>query len=217
MSILILGATGRTGKWVLKEAVDKGYTVHALVRDKNKCSMASPYLHLFEGTPSDPVALREAIKGCETVISALNISRTSDFPWSPLRTPETFLSKTLTHLINLCEEFSIKRLILISAWGVGDTHDKIPAWFRWTIDHSNIRFAYHEHQRQEDLLQASKLHWTAVRPVGLFNSSKPKVVKTSLNNHPKPSLLISRHNLARFIVDLLQSEAFIKQAPVVFQ
>ncbi|MEI9911535.1 MAG: NAD(P)H-binding protein [Bacteroidota bacterium] len=92
MRILILGATGRTGKLVAEQALQRGHTVHALVRDKNKVKLNHADLTLFEGQPADRAALANAMKGCEAILSALNISRTSDFPWAKLRSPKDFLS-----------------------------------------------------------------------------------------------------------------------------
>lgn len=217
MTILLLGATGRTGKWLLAHLLEQGYTVHVLVRDKSRLESDSPLLHIFEGVPTDEKAMRSALQGCDAVISALNISRHSDFPWSKLRTPLYLLSDTMKLLLSLCEELSVTRIIIISAWGVAETRAHIPGWFRWFIDNSNIGPAYADHERQEKLLMQSAITWTSVRPVGLTNSTKEKPVRTSSNNHPKPSLTISRKALAGFIVDELEKKAFLQQAVVVFQ
>jgi uncharacterized protein YbjT (DUF2867 family) len=217
MTILLLGATGRTGKWLLARSLEQGYTVHVLVRDKNKLEVKSPRLHVFEGIATDGNALRIALQGCNAVISALNISRHSDFPWSKLRTPRYLLSDTIKLLVGFCEEMSIKRIVIISAWGVADTRPHIPGWFRWFIDNSNIGPAYADHERQEKILMQSPLEWTSIRPVGLTNSTKDKHVKTSINNHPKPSLTIGRKGLADFMVNELEKEDFLRQAVVVFQ
>lgn len=217
MTILLLGATGRTGKWLLTRSLELGYTVHVLVRDKNKLAVNSPHLHVFEGTPTDGVALRAALDGCDAVVSALNISRHSDFPWSKLRTPVRFLSDTMSLLVGLCRELSVTRILIVSAWGVADTRPDIPGWFRWFIDHSNIGPAYADHERQEKILMESALEWTSIRPVGLTNSLKEKPVRTSANNHPKPSLTISRKGLADFMVAELEQKKFLRQAAVVFQ
>jgi putative NADH-flavin reductase len=217
MTILLLGATGRTGKWLLARSLEQGYTVHVLVRDKSKLQVHSPRLHVFEGVPTDAPALRTALQGCNAVINALNISRYSDFPWSKLRTPLYLLSDTMKLLAELCKELSVTRIIIISAWGVGDTRSHIPTWFRWFIDNSNIGPAYTDHERQEKILMQSGLEWTIVRPVGLTNNTKEKKVRTSVNNESKPSLTISRKGLAGFMITELEKREFLRQAVVVFQ
>ncbi len=215
--ILILGATGRTGKLLLLQALDWGYQVNALVRKKNSFLPRHPNLKIFEGTPTDITALAKAMENCEAIISALNISRNSDFPWSKLRTPTNFLSETVNNIIALSADIGIKRVIVISAWGVSDTRDHIPGWFRWLIDHSNIGVAYQDHAKQEKLLAQSTLRYTVIRPVGLINSNKENDVQVSLDNVPEPGLIVSRKNVAKFILEVLNNDLFVYQMPVIYE
>jgi uncharacterized protein YbjT (DUF2867 family) len=216
MKILILGATGRTGSLLLKEAINEGYVINVLLRDKNKLQISSPLLTVFEGTPTDKETLLPAMQGCQAILSTLNISRISDFPWAPLRSPENLLSASMKNIIELANQSNIKRIIITTAWGVNETKKDIPAWFRWLIDHSNIGYPYRDHEMQENLLKQSTLSWTAVRPVSLTNSVKNKNVQVSINNSPKPGLTISRQNVARFMIKVLQEDLYVKQAPTVW-
>lgn len=213
--ILILGATGRTGKLLLKQALDKGYTVHALVRNRDHVEVRHENLQLFEGVPTDKLLLNEAMQGCQAVLSTLNISRKSDFPWSELRTPAHFLSETITHVITLSPAHNIHRVIVLSALGVGDSRKYIPVWFKWLVDHSHIGAAYMEHEAQERLLAASELQYTAIRSAGLVNAYRPTDVIVSFDNVPKPGLTISRYNVAGFMLDILELNAYLRKTPVI--
>ncbi|MBD1362868.1 NAD(P)H-binding protein [Mucilaginibacter sp. ZT4R22] len=215
MRILILGATGRTGKILLQEAIAQGYEVNVLLRDKSKLNISHPTLRVFEGLPTDKPLLAAAMAGCEAILSALNISRTSDFPWAKLRTPANFLSETAECIIELAPLHNINRVILTSAWGTRDTREDIPWWFKWIIDNSNVGMAYRDHERQEELFSASTLNYTILRPAGLINSTKSKTVIVSLNNQPKPHLTISRSNVAKFMVHVLQDDLLLRQMPVI--
>lgn len=195
--------------------LDRGYEVNVLIRDKERMVMHQNML-VFEGIPTDRKALGKAIEGCEVIISALNISRTSDFPWAQLRTQPHFLSQTLSNVIQLGTGLGVKRVIILSAWGVGDTKSDIPWWFKWLIDYSNIGVAYRDHERQEKLLVVSGMDYTIIRPVGLINSETEKNVLVSLNNSQKPGLTISRKNVARFIISILENNLYINQMPVIF-
>ena len=135
--------------------------------------------------------------GCDGIISALNISRKSDFPWSKLRTPPMLLSDVMKHIISLTEKNGLKRVIVCSAWGVAETEQEIPVWFKWFIKNSNIGVAYKDHERQENELKKSKLDWTIVRPTGLTNFKNQKKIIESYSNEPKPKLTISRKNVAK--------------------
>jgi len=217
MKILLLGSTGRLGKCLLAEALRKNYDVNALVRSRPFVVPSSARVTWYEGIPTDRAALSAASRGCEAIISALNISRKSDFPWSALRTPPMFLSEAMANVIAVSAEHHIRRIIICSAWGVKETKKDLPIWFRWLIDHSNIGIAYRDHERQEDLLKQSTLEWTIVRPVGLTNGTKEHAVRVSINNVPKPSLTISRSDVARFMIGALYEKSYIKKDPVISQ
>jgi putative NADH-flavin reductase len=214
--IVILGSTGRTGKWLLDEALKRGYFVNVLVRDKSKIS-SHTQLRIFEGNPSNKNNLAEAAEGCEIVLSALNISRNSDFPWAKLRSPKSFLSQTMQNLIEIGALGKLKKVIFTSAWGVNETKKDIPWWFRWLIDNSNIGVAYKDHERQEQLLENTlSLNYVAVRPVGLTNSIETQKVRVTLeNNTPIPNLTISRLTTAKFMLDCLEQNLYNRQKPII--
>jgi uncharacterized protein YbjT (DUF2867 family) len=213
--LLILGSTGRTGKLLLTEALARGFEVNILVRDIQKVKSTSEKLTIFEGTPANKEDLSKALHGCTHVLSALNISRNTDFPWSGLRTPKDFLEKTIQNLIDLSKTNPLKNVMVISAWGVAETKKDIPFWFRWMIDFSNIKYGYLGHEQQEKLLQISDVNYTIIRPVGLTNFEKPKPIIITKNNYPKPNFLISRKNVAGFMLDVLEKEEFFREILVV--
>jgi putative NADH-flavin reductase len=208
MKILILGATGRTGRLIVEEALKQGYELNVLVRDKNKISFSSKSIKVYQGTPARQTDLAAAMQGCDLIISALGIVRASDAPWSKLITAKNFISESIKNVIAEADQQNLKRLITVSAWGVGETKKEIPFWLRWLINHTNLGPVYAEHEAEEKLLANSNLNWTAVRPVALNESKKIKTLKVSFNNFPKPSLQISRQSVAKFIVDIVKSDMY---------
>jgi uncharacterized protein YbjT (DUF2867 family) len=215
MKVLILGGTGRTGKYVVEEAIRSGHKVTCLVRNESSIKVNDPALTVLKGSPEIPSELGHALAGCSAVISTLNISRYSDFPWSKLRTPPTFMSDAIKNLVKLSEEQEIKRVVVCSAWGAAETKNEIPGLFRCLIDNSNIGFAYRDHERQEEILRRSRLQWTIVRPTGLINIRKLQVVIESYNGTPKPKMTISRRSVAKYLVDALERDSLIYKAPVI--
>ena len=208
MKILLLGATGRTGKLVLKFAKENGNEINCLVRAPGKIENDKS-VQIFQGNAFNTQDLEKAIMGCGAIISTLNISRNSDFPWAKLRTPKTYLSDVMANVIPLAKKYNIRRLIICSAWGVAETKNDLPKWFRWFIDNSNIGVAYKDHERQERLLKKSDLNWTIIRPTGLVNSKREQKLIESYLNTPKPRLTISRQSVARYMVDAVENENLI--------
>jgi putative NADH-flavin reductase len=215
MKILILGATGRTGRLIVEDALKQGYDINVLVRDKNKISFSSRSIKVYQGTPTRRADIAAAMQGCEVVISALGIARASDAPWSKLITAKDFISESMKNVIAEADQQNLKRLITVSAWGVGETKKEIPFWLRWLINYTKLGPVYAEHEAEEKLLADSNLNWTAVRPVALNDSKKIKTLKVSFNNFPKPNLQISRQSVARFMVDILQSDKYDMKSPTI--
>ncbi len=211
---LLLGATGRTGSQVLEKLIQEGHIVHVVVRDRTSVLSSSDKVIVFEGDVTNADTIGAALVDCETIISALNVSRTSDFPWSKLRTPKTFLSDTMSTILKVADPTVIKKIVVCSAWGANESKKEIPSWFRWLINNSNIGPAYKDHERQEELLRTSKFNYTIVRPVGLTNSKGFQTILT-INSIPKPKLTISRKNTARFLVEQLSDNRYQKQAVTI--
>jgi len=214
LKILLLGSTGRTGSIVLKELLEKGYTVNCLVRNIPR-DLNNEKLSFYKGFPNNEKDLERAMLGCNKVIMVLNISRNSDFPWSKLKTPKKLLSETMKLIIRISKKHNIEHISTCSAWGVGDTKNDIPKWFKWLIKNSNIGFAYADHERQEKVLTDSDINWTIVRPVGLTNLKRKEKIIESQDNNPKPNILISRKSVAKYMVESLNNNSLIKKKVVV--
>ena len=209
MKILILGSTGRLGTLLLDEAIKQRHHINLLVRNDTQIPENVKNLQVFIGIPTDKAVLEKAMQGCDALLSALNISRTSDFPFARLRTPKDFLSKTAENIIALMPKTSIKHAIICTAQGTNETKKDIPTWFRWVIDYTNVKYPYLDHERQEHLFKKSNVQWTIIRPVGLTNDSTSKPVQVSQNNVPKPTLTISRLDVAKFMLAELENANYI--------
>ncbi len=212
MKILLLGATGRTGQVVAREALKRGHRLAAVVRSKAKLGM--PEVEAWEGAPTDLGLLDKALENAHGAICCLNIARQSDFPWARLISPETLISDAVRALIQAMEAKRITRIVTMSAWGVGDTWMQMNWFFRLLVQNSNIRFALEDHNRQEELLRKSKMDWTIVRPVFLNNKYAAAYKVASY----KPLKIgISRQAVAAFMLDSLEQKTFVRKAPVIFK
>jgi len=215
MRILLLGATGRTGRLLLSQAILRGHEVRVVVRDRDKITITDPNLFVLQGHPADKACLTKVMGGCDAVISTLNISRYNDFPWTPLRTPKNFLSDVMSQIISLAPEHNVSRIIFTSAWGVGETEAELPGWFRWLVKKSNLRYPYADLLRTEGLIKRTSLEWTAVRPTVLTNSKKIVPAKVSYPGDKPSSLSISRASVASFILDALEKDLCVRETPAI--
>lgn len=211
MNILVLGATGRTGKIFAKLATNHNYQVTAIVREKNRGTL--PKVKYIEGSPTDGKLLSDALRGIDTVVVSLNINRTSDNPFSKVISPLTLISDSVKALIPAMENNGVKRIVTISASGVGDSWKHMILIVRLLIRYSNIMRAYEDHDRQEQLIKKSNLDWTIVRPVMLNDKESDKYTATL--GKPKGGS-ISRAGLAKFVLDALEEEKYVKDIVTLY-
>ena len=206
MNILILGATGRTGTLLAAAALAKGHQVTAIARDPSKPGLNG--IRTLEGSPMDGKLLERTLAGIDAVVIALNISRRSDNPFAKVVAPLTLISDTVKALIPAMEKNGLKRIITVSASGVGDSFNHMPLIARWLIRYSNIWKAYEDHDRQEKILRGSGLDWTIARPV-MLNNRDSDLYKVSMGKPEGGN--ISRKGVAKFILDALESGNYVKQ------
>ena len=121
----------------------------------------------------------------------------------------------MKNIVNAMKEKGIKRVITVSAWGVGDSYKEVNWMFRFLINKTNVGVAYKGHEDQERILRNSSLNWTAVRPVGLNNDTKHHPTRISQNGSKKLRMMISRQNVAKFMLEILDDEKYYQTNPSI--
>jgi len=212
--ILLYGATGRTGELILQRALQQGYAVTALVRNPAKLTVQSEHLTVVEGQPTNLADVRQAMRGCHAVISALSaLSESESFSRKKITPPHT-LATTMRHTLTAMHEHGLRRIITLSSIGVGDSWPYAPWYMHLIIRLTNFKLVFADHQQQEALLQQSTLDWTIARPVALNNNAHLGELRVSYQQTPTPFAL-SRRQLARFLVDCLANNDFVHKAPLL--
>jgi uncharacterized protein YbjT (DUF2867 family) len=106
----------------------------------------------------------------DAVISCIGPQRTNPSnPWSPLKPPERVAENSARAAIAALEANGPKRLVAISAAGVGDSASAINPIMTFLIRRSTVGVMYADLDRMEQALRQSQLDWYAVRPVTLVN------------------------------------------------
>lgn len=215
--ILLLGATGRTGQAVLEKALARGWQVNALVRNPDSLATVHPGLTVFKGTPLNGADVAKAIEGCDAVISTLNNNRASDNPFAKPVSPPTFMADSIRNTLTAMEANSIKRIVVLSAAGVGDSFMEQPWLFRLLIKKTNLGHTYRDHDAVDAMLRASGTDWTLPRPVMLGKTPGKAPIIVSYDKVPKPHFQITRDSVAQFIVDSVDNASLIRKAPTLSQ
>tara|TARA_B110000014_G_C19887005_1_gene458991 strand:+ start:16 stop:672 length:657 start_codon:yes stop_codon:yes gene_type:complete len=215
LRILLLGATKGLGKEILKEAIGLGFEINCLVRNTKKFPVEQNNIRVFEGDATSSIDLENAVQDSKIIISTLNVMRKNLFPWSNITNDKNTISKSSKNIIDISKRKKIKHLISISAWGVNESLDHIPIWFKLLIKNSNLKYPYIDHGKSEKLLLNSNLNWTILRPSALVNFLNNHQVKESISLKNKPSLIISRKSLAKFIINIVDKKNYYNKIVTV--
>lgn len=207
MKVLVLGATGGTGRLIVREAIAEGHEVVALVRDKKKAGMLSGAT-LVEGDARDGVALQAALAGCDGVISALGTKM------SPFK-EVTLLSVATKALVLAMTKQRVQRLVCITGLGAGDSRGHGGFVFDRLILPLLLRKVYEDKDRQEAIVRASNLDWTLVRPMVLTDKPPTGHVRALTDLSGVHGGEISRADVARFVVLELTTGRWSGQAPLI--
>lgn len=208
MKILLLGATGRTGKQIIEEAIKRGHKISAIARNPEK--LKDFKIDITQGTPYDYETVEKAIIGCEAVINTLNISRKSDNPWAPLAAPKDLISKSASNAINAMEKVGIKRFIALSTIGAGRSWKKTPMILKIIVSISNLKYAFLDHGKQEELIENTSLDYTICRAPML----SPKINNTgaiaTMEGKKPVNMYLSRNSAAEFFIKIIENNEYIR-------
>jgi uncharacterized protein YbjT (DUF2867 family) len=168
MKLLILGASGATGRWLVRLAAQAGHDVTALVRPSTPFD-APAGVRVIRGEVLDPAIIATAVENKDAVASCLGIRRASKFPWAPILSPPDFTARVASALIPAMSHAGVRRVVVISAGGVAESITQLTTPVRWMVGAGTIGVAYRDLADTERLLSASRLDWLAVRPVTLVD------------------------------------------------
>jgi putative NADH-flavin reductase len=205
--ILVLGATGPTGRLIVAQALERGYDVTALVRSPEKAADLQG-VKIIVGNVQDKTTLRQAVSGRDAVISALGT------PASPFK-EVTFLSAATRALVSAMKAEQVSRLVVITGIGAGDSAGHGGFLFDKLIFPLLLRKVYADKNRQETVIRDSGLDWTVVRPSILNNKPGLGAVRTytDLSNFNGGS--ISRQDVATFVLDQTTSDTWLRKSPLI--
>lgn len=207
MKILVLEATGGTGRAIVRAAQSEGHAVVALVRSSARAGNLLG-ARLIEGDARDEAALTRALDGCTGVISSLGTGIS-------LFQEVTLLSAATRALIAAMRARQIRRLVCITGMGAGDSRGHGGFLYDSLILPFLLRRVYQDKDRQEAEVRGSSLDWVIVRPTMLNDKPATRAVHatTDLSNIHGGS--IPREDVAYFVVKQLVDHTWLHQTPLI--
>ena len=131
MKMIVFGATGGTGRAFTQNALAAGHSVTAFVRDAGKMSPA-PGLRIIQGDALVADDVAAALQGQEAVVITLGNSQNAFGLLFGARrtTPRDVCQVGTSNILSGLSPGSKVPLILVSAFGIGETRDKLPFMFK---------------------------------------------------------------------------------------
>jgi uncharacterized protein YbjT (DUF2867 family) len=146
MNLLVLGATGRTGRLVVEQALAAGHGVTALVRSPEKLKMVNSNVRVVAGEATDKSALSEALEGADAVISTLGGTG-------------SVIADSTQAVVAAAHEAGVSRIVVLSSWLVErERMDAVTRLLTGIAMGQMIK----DKSAGEEALRQSDLDWTIV-------------------------------------------------------
>ncbi len=207
MKIIIFGGTGRTGVFVVREALEKGFDVSVLARDPAKMTLTDPCLAMVKGDITEIAAVEAAIKGSDAVLSVLGPSDNK---------PTFAVSRGMENILAAMKSNRVSRLVMTAGAGVGDPNDA-PGFFNKVMGFmlkTMAKNVLEDLSRAVELVRSSDLDWTVVRLPMLTDDPKTGKVRVAYVGKGMGSR-IARADIAPFLIDQMEDKTYLRQSPAI--
>jgi uncharacterized protein YbjT (DUF2867 family) len=203
--VLIAGATGGTGQAAVEQALDKGYSVRVLVRDREKAAtLFGERVTYVVGDVREPRTLRAAVRGARYVISTVGSNGARD----PENSPELVDYGGVKALAEAAKMARVEQFVLTSSMGVTNPDNQLNQILdnilQWKL-------------KGENAVRATGMPYTIVRPGGLTNEPGGQHGLKVIQGDPKDVVgRISRADVGAVLVHALgRKDAYGKTFEVI--
>jgi putative NADH-flavin reductase len=204
-TIAVLGATGKSGKYLVDELIKQGYSIRVLLRDPRKFTVTNSRIEVVQGDARDYTAIYQLLENCDAVISTLG-QRQGEPP---------VLSKATTNIVRAMREWNIDRYIVITGLSIDIPGDRKS--FRTKLLSRMMKWFFSsviaDKKKEFSVLAASSLQWTLVRlpVIELTDNTGPIAVDL----YDCPGKKIRATDLAAFLIQQLSDNHFAQKAPFI--
>jgi len=207
MNVLVIGATGGSGRAVCDTLLQRGHAVTALARRASVLA-PRPGLTPVDADATDLAAIERILPGHDAVVVTLGISE------SALRvrlrgarnTPDDIRSRATRLVLDAASRAGIRRIVVQSSYGVGPTR-RLPGFLDRLVISLLLRPQFDDTELQERFVRESGLDWTIVQPVYLTDAdSAEHFVSTDGRIRGRS---VSRRGVAQVHAELVERPAMI--------
>jgi putative NADH-flavin reductase len=204
-NVVVLGAAGRTGHLIVEEALRAGHRVTAAVRTPEKfpATTTTHGLTVTRADVRDSGSLYDAIRGQDTVVSAIGPAG---------RKALNLYSDAARATTTAMRNAGCGRYLAITSVGVRHDDPHFSWWYRSLIRPLG-QDLYTDMSLMEDIVRATDLDWTFVRPTYLQDREPTGTYRVTDNHTPANGWKITRADVATFIVGEISQHRWSRRAP----
>ena len=160
-TVVVAGATSKSGREIVKSLLAEGYTVRAMVRDAAKAADLGQGVQLVVADVTKPETLPAAMKGADYLLSLIGA-----VPFGK-DVPETIDYKGVVAMTDSAKAAGVKQIVHMTSLGSGssDPNEQLNKMFNMILMWKG---------KGEDHIRASGVPWTIVRPGGLADCEANK-------------------------------------------
>jgi putative NADH-flavin reductase len=208
VNVLVFGASGATGREVVKHALDRGHSVSAFVRDPDKLEVKHANLVLMVGDVTEYALVERAVRARDAVASALGTGNSLS--------SNPALIDGVQNIIRAMDHAGVRRFVYLSMLGVGDSGKQLGFVDRYIVVPLLLRNVMTDHARKEGLIKRSTLDWVIVRPPRLTNGPYTGRYRSGEDVRERALLAsISRTDVADFMVKQFTDDRYVHRTPAV--
>lgn len=211
MRFLVIGASRGIGLETVRYALGRGHEVRAFARSAGGIGIDDPALEKVDGDARDAEDVAAALKDVDAVMLTLGLPKTLKGLG-----PTTLFSDATRVLLAAMAAAGVKRLLVVTGFGAGDSKAKMSTVEKIPFK-SLLGRAYADKDVQEELIKASGLDWTIARPGILTNRPPSHSYDVLVTPDSWRNGLISRGDVAHFLVHTAEDGTHVGEAPVLIR
>ncbi|MEF7655068.1 SDR family oxidoreductase [Bacillus thuringiensis] len=203
--IAILGANGKVGKFLVNEALEKGYEVKVLTRNSYNMTTTNENIETIIGDARNFSTIQDLLQGCSAIINAVGQPKN-----------ESYIFSTVTkHILEAMKEYKIKRYILISGGSLNVTGDqkRIVNKMGATLFKLFLPKMMQDKYKELQIIQNSEVDWTIVRLPFVIDGNGIGNIKESLVDMPE--IKIQNGDIAPFVIKQINSDRYVRKCPFI--
>ncbi len=210
MKVVVFGASGPTGRLLVRQLVDAGHSAVAVTRRPESFLAGDTQVSVVQADVFERHSVGVALDGSDAVLSVLGVPFTR-------QQVDTFSTGT-ANIVSAMRRDGISRLAVVSSTGAHHYRNRRNASlslqvFEPIISRTIGKTVYDDLRRMENIVTESGLDWTIVRPSTLFDGDQ--VTGYIAGDVPPVGAFTARTDLAHYLTTLVEDTASFGTMPIV--